>query len=213
MIVDDDMEYRENLKEILDDAGYPNDTAGSVKEALKKLDAQQFDVILLDFMMPDIDGINAIEKFKKINPNSKIIMITAFASIENAVRAIKKGASEYIPKPFKIEALLSMIKQVIEELRFEHDIKKLKLEGTLSSLSNAIRREIIRMFHTNKNIRLMETARKLNIEDHTKLIFHLKSLKDARILKQDEKRTYLLTKEGKKVLECLNILDNFLSEK
>ena len=59
------MEYRENLKEILDDAGYPNDTAGSVKEALKKLDAQQFDVILLDFMMPDIDGINAIEKFKK----------------------------------------------------------------------------------------------------------------------------------------------------
>jgi predicted transcriptional regulator len=59
----------------------------------------------------------------------------------------------------------------------------------------------------------METARKLDIEDHTKLLFHLKTLKEARIIKQDEKRTYLLTKEGKKVLECLNLLDNHLSEK
>jgi len=213
LIVDDDIEYRENLKEILDEAGYAIDMAGSAREAMEKLRAQEFEVILLDFMMPGIDGINAIGEFKKIRPNAKIIMITAFASIENAVRAIKKGASEYISKPFKIEALLLMIKQVIEELRFEGDIKKLRLEGTLSSLSNSIRREIIRLFHTNKKIRLMETARKLDIEDHTKLLFHLKTLKEARIIKQDEKRTYLLTKEGKKVLECLNLLDNHLSEK
>jgi len=213
LIVDDDVEYRENLKEILDNAGYFNDMAGSAKEAMEKLNEQQFDVILLDFMMPGIDGINALGKIKRINPNSKIIMITAFASIENAVTAIKKGASEYISKPFKIEALLLMIKQAIEELRFEGDIKKLNLEGTLSSLSNSIRREIIRMFQTSKKIRLMETVRKLKIEDHTKVVFHLRTLKEARIIKQDKKRTYLLTKEGKKVLECLKMLDNYLSEK
>ncbi|MBT3178067.1 MAG: response regulator [Desulfobacula sp.] len=213
LIVDDDKEYRENLKEILDNAGYPNDMAGSAKQAMQKLGDQQFDVVLLDFMMPGIDGINALGEFKKISPNSKIIMITAFASIENAVIAIKKGASEYISKPFKIEALLLMIKQVIEELRFEGNIKKLKLEGTLSSLSNSIRREIIRLFQTSKKIRLMETARKLDIEDHTKLIFHLKTLRAAKILRQDMKHAYMLTKEGKKVLECLNILDNYLSDK
>ena len=213
LIVDDDKEYRENLKEILDSAGYANDMAESAKKAMQKLGEQQFDVVLLDFMMPGIDGINALGEFKKISPNSKIIMITAFASIENAVVAIKKGASEYISKPFKIEALLLMIKQVIEELRFEGNIKKLKLEGTLSSLSNSIRREIIRLFQTSKKIRLMETARKLDIEDHTKLIFHLKTLREAKILRQDMKHAYLLTKEGKKVLECLNILDNYLSEK
>lgn len=213
LIVDDDVEYRENLKEILDTAGYSNDTAPSAKQAMEKLEAQHFDVILLDFMMPGIDGINAIGELKRISPNSKIIMITAFASIENAVKAIKKGASEYISKPFKIEALLLMIKQVIEELRFEGDIKKLKLEGTLSSLSNSIRREIIRLFQTNEKIRLMETARKLDIEDHTKLIFHLKTLKEAQIIRQDKKRSYLLTKEGEKVLECLSILDNYLSGK
>ena len=213
LIVDDDKEYRENLKEILDNAGYLNDMAGSANQAMQKLGDQQFDVVLLDFMMPGIDGINALGEFKKISPNSKIIMITAFASIENAVVAIKKGASEYISKPFKIEALLLMIKQVIEELRFEGNIKKLKLEGTLSSLSNSIRREIIRLFQTSKKIRLMETARKLDIEDHTKLIFHLKTLREAKILRQDMKHAYMLTKEGKKVLECLNILDNFLSDK
>ena len=213
LIVDDDKEYRENLKEILDNAGYSNDMAESAKQAMQKLADQQFDIVLLDFMMPGIDGINALGEFKKISPNSKIIMITAFASIENAVVAIKKGASEYISKPFKIEALLLMIKQVIEELRFEGNIKKLKLEGTLSSLSNSIRREIIRLFQTSKKIRLMETARKLDIEDHTKLIFHLKTLKEAKILRQDMKHAYMLTKEGKKVLECLKILDNFLSDK
>lgn len=213
LIVDDDKEYRENLKEILDNAGYPNDMTGSAKQAMQKLGDQQFDVVLLDFMMPGIDGINALGEFKKISPNSKIIMITAFASIENAVVAIKKGASEYISKPFKIKALLLMIKQAIEELRFEGNIKKLKLEGTLSSLSNSIRREIIRLFQTSKKIRLMETARKLDIEDHTKLIFHLKTLREAKILRQDMKHAYMLTKEGKKVLECLNILDNYLSDK
>jgi DNA-binding NtrC family response regulator len=213
LIVDDDKEYRENLKEVLDNAGYSNDMAESAKEAIKKLSERQFDVILLDFMMPEIDGINAIGEFKKISPHSKIIMITAFASIENAVAAIKKGASEYVSKPFKIEALILMIKQVLEELRFEGNVKKLKLEGTLSSLSNSIRREIIRLFQTNKKIRLMETARKLGIDDHTKLIFHLKTLKESRILMQDEKRLYMLTKEGKKVLECLNLLDSHLSEK
>ena len=88
LIVDDDKEYRENLKEILDNAGYPNDMAGSAKQAMQKLGDQQFDVVLLDFMMPGIDGINALGEFKKISPNSKIIMITAFASIENAVIAI-----------------------------------------------------------------------------------------------------------------------------
>ena len=213
LIVDDDSEYRENLKEILDNAGYPNDMAESVKTALEKLGTQHFDIILLDFMMPEIDGINALGEIKKISPYSKIIMITAFASIENAVRAIKKGACQYISKPFKIEALLLMIKQITEELRFEKNIKKLKLEGTLSSLSNSIRREIIRMFHAQKKIRMMETARKLDIEDHTKVIFHLRTLKEARIIRQNKKREYLLTQEGKKVLECLNILDNFLSDK
>jgi DNA-binding NtrC family response regulator len=212
LIVDDDLEYRENMKEILDNAGYFNDSAGSVKQALKKLDEQHFDVILLDFMMPGMDGINALGEFKRISPNSKIIMVTAFASIENAVTAIKKGASEYISKPFKIDALLLLIKQVLEEIRFEGNIKKLKLEGTVSSLSNSIRREIIRLFQTNEKIRLMETARKLDIEDHTKLLFHLKTLKEAGIIRQDKKRTYLLTKEGKKVLECLNVLDNYLCE-
>ena len=126
LIVDDDSEYRENLKEILDNAGYPNDMAESVKIALEKLGTQHFDIILLDFMMPEIDGINALGEIKKISPYSKIIMITAFASIENAVRAIKKGACQYISKPFKIEALLLMIKQVTEELRFEKNIKKIK---------------------------------------------------------------------------------------
>ena len=69
------------------------------------------------------------------------------------------------------------------------------------------------MFHTQKKIRMMETAHKLEIEDHTKVIFHLRTLKEASILKQNKKREYLLTREGKKVLECLNILDKFLSDK
>ena len=210
LVVDDDAELRGNLSEILNGAGYKTDEAASGKEAIEKCASKEFDVVLLDLMMPGMSGVDALTELRRIASKTKIIMITAFATVENAVDAIKRGASYYISKPFKIEELLTTIRRALEEARFEEDVKKLDLDYTLSSLSNPIRRRVIRLLSDRRRMRLMEVTRELGIEDHTKVIFHLKMLKEAGIIKQDTDKSYMLTKEGEKTLDCLRILENYL---
>ncbi|MBI1810743.1 MAG: response regulator [Nitrospirae bacterium] len=211
LIVDDDVELRANLSEILKGAGYYIAEAPSGKEAIEEIASKDFDIVLLDLMMPKMSGLDVLKEIKKIKPKIKVIMITAFATVENAVDAIKKGASDYISKPFRIDGLLTTIRRVIEEGKFEEGITKLNLDYTLSSLSNPIRRNIIRLLQARKSMRLMEIVRELGIEDHTKVVFHLKMLKESDIIEQDTDKSYSLTEEGERILSCLKILENYLS--
>lgn len=211
LIVDDDAELRANFAEVLKDAGYRTESAASAKEALAKIEGLQFDVILLDFMMPKMSGIDALQTIKRLRPKTKVIMLTAFATIENAVEAIKKGASDYISKPFKIEQLLTTIRRVLEEAKFEGSAMKLDFDQTLNSLANPIRRNIIKLLHASENMRLMEITRGLGVDDHTKVVFHLKILKEAGIIEQGEEKSYSLTQEGMRTIEYLRKLENYLS--
>ncbi len=211
LIIDDDDELRANLSEILKGKGYGTDEAASGEEAIEKAKSEDFDIVLLDLMMPMMSGIDVLLEIKKTKPRIKIIMITAFATIDNAVEAIKKGASDYISKPFRIDVLDAAIKKALEEVKFDAGAKKHGLDHTLRYLSNNIRREIIKLIDLNKGMRLMELTRILNIEDHTKVSFHLKMLKDSGIIKQKMK-TYFLTKEGNEILTCLKILESHLSK-
>jgi len=212
LVVDDDLDLRENLVEILNAEGYGVQATENASAALEKLRQTDFELVILDFMMPGMNGIEALYEMKKIAPKAKVIMITAFATIENAVNAIKRGASEFITKPFKIEELLILVKQVLEELRFEDGIKKLEMEDTLSSLSNSIRRQIIRILHSNNEMRLMQIVRELEIKDHTKVIFHLKTLKESKIINQTADKSYVLTQEGQKIMECLILLEKYFAD-
>ena len=211
LIVDDDAELRSTLSEILKGAGYHIDEASSGKEAIEKIVSKDFDIALLDLMMPKMNGIETLTELKKITPKTKVIMITAFATVENAVDAIKKGASDYISKPFRIEELLTTIRRVIEEGRFEEGITKLDLDYTLSSLANPIRRNILRLLQSRKSMRFMKIVRELDIDDHTKVVFHLKVLKESGIIEQDKDKSYSLTEEGERILSGLKILENYLS--
>ena len=212
LIVDDDPETRTNIAEILHDAGYYSDEAASGGEAIERIALEYFNIILLDLMMPGMNGIDTLDEVRRLSPKTKIIMITAFATVENAVRAIKKGASDYITKPFKIEELLITIRRVLEEASFEEDIKKLDIDHTLSSLSNPIRRKIIQLLCTRKSMRFMEITRELDIEDHTKVVFHLKMLKESGIIAQNKDKSYTLSREGEQTVDCLTILEHYLSE-
>ncbi len=212
LIVDDDPETRTNIAEILHDAGYYSDEAASGGEAIERITLEYFNIILLDLMMPGMNGIDTLAEVRRLSPKTKIIMITAFATVENAVRAIKKGASDYITKPFKIEELLITIRRVLEEASFEEDIKKLDIDHTLSSLANPIRRKIIQLLCTRKSMRFMEITRELDIEDHTKVVFHLKMLKESGIIAQNKDKSYTLSREGEQTVDCLTILEHYLSE-
>lgn len=210
LVVDDNEELRANLAEVLKGAGYHTDEAATGREAIEKASAEEFHAILLDLMMPKMNGIAALSELRRICPWTKIIMITAFATVENAIDAIKKGASDYLSKPFKIEDILSVISRVLEEARFEEGINKLSMDNTLSALANSIRRKIIKLLSRGTGMRLMEITRELGIEDHTKVVFHLKMLAEAGLLEQSSEKIYLLTKEGERAVDCLKILENYL---
>ncbi len=211
LIVDDDAEFRSHLTEVLKGEGYETESAATAKEALTMSEQQEYDVVLLDFMMPRMSGIDALLEIRKRHPKAKVIMITAFATVENAVDAIRKGANDYISKPFKIPDLITTIRRVLEEAKFEEGIKKMDLDHTLSSLASSIRRNILKLLAVRRTMRLMEITRELGIEDHTKVVFHLKILKETGIVEQDQEKSYSLTKEGLRTFECLRTLENYLS--
>lgn len=210
LIVDDNAELRGNLSEVLKSGGYITVEAASGSEALSKAASEGFNVAILDLMMPKMSGIDVLTEFRRISPKTKIIMITAFATVENAVDAIKRGASDYISKPFKGEELLGVLARVLEEARFEEGIKRLSMDTTMSALANYIRRKIIRLLNDRRQMRLMELTREIGIEDHTKVIFHLKMLAEAGLIEQDAKKNYCLTAEGEKVLGCLKVFERNL---
>ncbi len=211
LIVDDDHKVRATISKILKTKGYQIDEASSGKEAIEKATSKDFDIVLLDLMMPTVSGMDVLVELRKSKPKTKEIMMTGFATVNNAVEAIKRGASDYISKPFKAEELDATIRRCLEEARFDMSIKKLDLDFTLSSLSSSIRRKIVKLLHQNKGMHLMELTRALDIEDHTKVIFHLKMLKDSELINQDKRKSYFLTKEGERTLNCLKILEDHLS--
>jgi len=210
LIIDDDAELRKTVSDVLTAAGYSTDVAVSGDEALEKIVSEKYDIALLDMMMPGRDGMDVLMDMRKLRPSTRVVMITAFATVENAVVSIKKGAHDYIAKPFKIMDLINTVKRTVEETKFENNVKKLNIEHTLNSLSNPIRRNVIHLIKSKGKIRLMEIARQLDIEDHTKIVFHLRLLKEAGIVEQDKDKLYFLTKEGGRSFDLLKFLENYI---
>ncbi len=210
LIVDDDADLRSELVAILKRAGYHTEEAGSGEEAVEKAAAGDFDVVLLDMIMPRGGGIETLSHLKKISPRTGVIMLTAFATIENAVEAVKLGVHEYLPKPCKIDQLLTAVRRVIAEAGFETSGSQKDLDGILGSLSNPTRTMIMRMIGKKKKMRLIEISKELDIEDHTKVLFHLRMLKQAGLVEQDREKLYCLTGEGERTLGCLKILETHI---
>lgn len=211
LVVDDDKDLRENIREILDDAGFAVTMAASGEEALDRLARQAFDVVLLDLIMPGMDGKEVLPLLKRQSPSVKVIMITAFATIENAVSAMRKGADDYLTKPFKVDELLMAVRRCLEEARLQKCHSLIDVEDTFNCLANVMRREILVLLAREGRLRFMDIARKLEVEDHTKVNFHLKVLRDARFIEPDARKFYVLSKEGRKVVDCLQVVVNNLS--
>jgi PAS domain S-box-containing protein len=111
LIIEDDAEMRETLSDILSDEGYKVKTAGTGKEALALVKKEIFPVCLVDLRLPDISGIEVLKGLKACSPDSSAIIITAFASKETAIEAIKAGASCYIEKPINMGELLATVRR------------------------------------------------------------------------------------------------------
>jgi DNA-binding NtrC family response regulator len=115
LVVDDERIVCESCKRILEEEGYEAETALSGKEAFEKMKAHPFDIVITDLKMPGIDGMELLTTFRKEYPDSIIIMITGFSTVETAVEAMKLGAFDYIPKPFTPDEVAIVVKKAIEK--------------------------------------------------------------------------------------------------
>jgi DNA-binding NtrC family response regulator len=115
LLVDDEKDYLETMSERMQTRGMEVTTAGSAKEALAIIEKESFDAIVLDFQMPEMDGFEALKKIKAKRPESQIILLTGYATIEKGVEAIKIGASDFLEKPADLEALAAKIKKAKTE--------------------------------------------------------------------------------------------------
>ena len=115
MVVDDEKIVRESLFFWFEKAGYTVDTASSGFEALEKLETYPFDIMFVDIKMPGMDGIQLLEKIKTEYPDTDVIIITAYGSIESAIKAMKTGASDYLLKPFKPNYLSLVMEKILQQ--------------------------------------------------------------------------------------------------
>ena len=139
LVVDDDSETLELLQEILGGEGYRVVTCLSGEEALEIGKQRQFDVIISDMRLgPNLNGLDVLRSYKTIQPESEVILITAFGSMETAIEAVKAGAFDYLSKPFKIDEVLLQVSRALGNrklLRENRNLKRqLENQGQLPSL-------------------------------------------------------------------------------
>ena len=126
LIIDDEAAIRESLETLLAIEGYNVEAARSAEEGLAMLAASPRDLVLLDFALPDRNGIEVLEEIRDRDPGLPVIMITAYGTVENAVKAIQAGATNFIQKPWDNEKLLADVRASISRLRMEEENRQLK---------------------------------------------------------------------------------------
>ncbi len=126
LVVDDESIMQEILGDFLREEGYEVDVTGSGEEGLEHSRQRVYDCAIVDLMMPGIDGIETMQQLREIDPSLPVIMVTAFASVESAVEAMKQGAYEYITKPFKNDEVLVVLQNAIRTRKLEDEVKNLR---------------------------------------------------------------------------------------
>ena len=121
LVVDDELSIRDSLKEWLEEEGFSVDMAASGAEALEKLKAHPFHLMLTDIKMPEMSGTDLLHAAKAAHPDLCVVMMTAYATVETAVEAMKTGAEDYLIKPFEPETLLPMVIRLYQDLEAARD--------------------------------------------------------------------------------------------
>ncbi len=145
LIVEDGRSQRELLRDFLRDEGFSVSEAENGKQAIKKVSNTYLDLLIVDYKMPKMDGLQVLEAVKAINPEIDVIMMTAYGTIETAVKAMKTGAADYISKPVELEELLFQIQKISERrtLKKENQILKRELEKKSVTTDRIIYKSVV----------------------------------------------------------------------
>jgi DNA-binding NtrC family response regulator len=155
LIVEDERVALKNLEHVMKKEGYDVVGTSSGPNALKILESEEFDVVLTDLKMEKVDGLEVLQRCKGLYPDTEVVMITAYATIPSAVETMKKGAYDYIAKPFKLDEVRKVVKSAAATVRLRKENAQLreqiaKFEGKVKIITQ-----------DSKMQRLIETARQI----------------------------------------------------
>jgi DNA-binding NtrC family response regulator len=155
LIVEDEKIALRNLVHAMKKEGYEVVGANSGPNALKILDNQEFDVVLTDLRMEKVDGAQILEKCRNIYPDTEVIMMTGYATVQSAIMAMKEGAYDYITKPFKLDEVRKIVKEAFEKVRLKKENAQLReqlerYEGKVKIVTQDVNMQ-----------RLLDTARQI----------------------------------------------------
>ncbi|MEW6273613.1 MAG: sigma-54 dependent transcriptional regulator [Bacillota bacterium] len=126
LVIDDEESVTEFLREVLEDAGYQVETATDGYRALELVQDYSFDAILLDIRMPELDGLQVMERIQQIDGALPVILMTAFGTTEMAIQAMKAGAFDYIVKPFNLDELILTVKKAVTMKQLASEVEILR---------------------------------------------------------------------------------------
>ncbi len=138
LVVDDEEVIQEVLADFFSDEGYLVRAVGSGKKALEEISRHYYHLVLADLKMPEMGGIQLLEKVKAVHPEMVAIIMTGYGTMETAIEAIKKGAYDYILKPFKVKEILRVVEKGLEKQALEQENIQLKKALSLYELSEAM---------------------------------------------------------------------------
>lgn len=164
LIVDDEKLVRWSLQENFHKEGYEVDLAEDGAGALAKVEAEQYNLAFLDIRLPDLNGIEVLQRIKKMDPHLIVMMMTAYGDVETAVEAMKAGAYDYINKPFRISEILARVGRAFETIQLKEEVSYLrKFQKEQLGVDHIIGR-------SKATHELMELVRKLAKSDSTILL-------------------------------------------
>jgi DNA-binding NtrC family response regulator len=126
LIVEDEEAQRRILADFLRGQGYPVQTAANGKEGLAKFEQDLFDFVIVDYKMPGMDGLTLLREIRGLNPEARVVLVTAFATVESAVAAMKEGALDYLTKPVNLEELLIILQRAAQSITLMRENRALK---------------------------------------------------------------------------------------
>ncbi|WP_299574394.1 response regulator [uncultured Shewanella sp.] len=205
LIAEDDHELRRNMVDILEFEGYQVTDVDSAEAAIIACEQQSYDIALLDLVMSGMTGVEAISNLRQLNAFMAVVIVTAYATVDTAVDAMKKGADSVITKPFNSVELVVTIKRSIQEKQLLKSTSDIDPDSVYSALANSLRRETLKQLGSHKKLKFMDLCRLVGVDDHTKFNFHLRQLKKAGLVTQNENKIYILTNTGQFVLQNHNL--------
>lgn len=221
--VDDEEVIRTLLKKILTKAGYEVKLAASGEEGLRVMKKEAFDLCIIDLKMPGMGGMAFLAQMKEHYPDTEAVILTGFGDIDTAVSAMKKGAFNFVSKPFKKDTFFTIIERAIERRKMKKDLEDTKtsmremeseasrkigkLEGQLAAVEEA-KRELGEQFNIIKQLLARGTGKDSDIE---KKVIALEKV--AGQIKKMEEKLVASEKEKKDVLKKAKGLEKELNQK